>query len=76
MGSLILFVEKFFSGYRDGLDRGRDMRSWPSVPFFVILSTVFALNADNNYIFFFPFYVLYNMLILPSFILIRRNLWL
>ena len=32
---------------------GTDMRIWASVPSFVILSTVFALNANNNYVFYF-----------------------
>ena len=37
MAELNIFVEKFYSCYRDGLDGGRDMRSLASLYFFVIL---------------------------------------
>ena len=47
MASLTIFVEKFYNCYRDGLDGGRDMRSWAALPFFVILLG-FALNAANS----------------------------
>ena len=33
--ALNIFVEKFYSGYRDGLDGGRDMRSFASLYLFV-----------------------------------------
>ena len=49
MASLTLFIEKFYSCHWNGLDGRRDIRIWASAPFLVILSTVFALNADNNY---------------------------
>ena len=37
MAALNIFVEKFYSCYRDGLDGGRDMRSFVSVHFFLRL---------------------------------------
>ena len=37
IGSLNIFVEKFHSCYRDGLDGGRDMRSLASLYFIVLL---------------------------------------
>ena len=37
VASLNIFVEKFYGCYRDGLDGGRDMRSFASLYFFVIL---------------------------------------
>ena len=43
MASLTIFVEKFYSCYRDGLDGGRDMRSLAALPFFAVLLG-FALN--------------------------------
>ena len=36
-GPLNIFVEKFYSCYRDGLDGGRDMRSFAALYFFVLL---------------------------------------
>ena len=38
-----LFVEKFYSCYRDGLDGGKDMRSFVFLPFFLRLSIFFGL---------------------------------
>ena len=37
MASLAIFVEKFYSCYRDGLDGGRDMRSCASLPFIIVV---------------------------------------
>lgn len=37
MAALNIFVEKFYSCYRDGLDGGRDMRSFVSIHFFLRL---------------------------------------
>ena len=37
IGPLNIFVEKFYSCYRDGLDGGRDMRSLASLYFFIVL---------------------------------------
>ena len=36
-GPLNIFVEKFYSCYRDGLDGGRDMRSFAALYFFILL---------------------------------------
>ena len=36
-GPLNIFVEKYYSCYRDGLDGGRDMRSLASLYFFIVL---------------------------------------
>ena len=47
MVSLTIFVEKFYSCCRDGLDGGRDMRSCASLPFVVILG--FALWASAGH---------------------------
>ena len=45
--TLNFFVEKFHSSYRDGLDGGRDMRSFASLYFFVVLLAyaVWSLKA-------------------------------
>lgn len=53
MASLTIFVEKFYSCYRDGLDGGRDMRSWAALPFFVILIgfTIHSINSKTFYLF-------------------------
>ena len=51
MASLTIFVEKFYSCYRDGLDGGWDMRSWASIPFIVVLIG-FSLNAGMSHFFF------------------------
>ena len=45
MASLAIFVEKFYSCYRDGLDGGRDMRSCASLPFIIVVLG-FALWAS------------------------------
>ena len=51
MASLTIFVEKFYSCYRDGLDGGWDMRSWASVPFILVLIG-FSLSAGVNHFFY------------------------
>ena len=40
--ALNIFMEKFYSCYRDGLDGGRDMRSFASLHLFIRLLTPFA----------------------------------
>ena len=45
MAALNIFVEKFYSCYRDGLDGGRDMRSFVSVHFFLrLLGNYFSVD--------------------------------
>lgn len=46
-GPLNIFVEKFYSCYRDGLDGGRDMRSLAGLYFFVLLLgyILFSING-------------------------------
>jgi hypothetical protein len=52
-GPLNIFVEKFYSCYRDGLDGGRDMRSLSALYFFVLLiSYVLILITFNGTTFF------------------------
>ena len=45
-----IFVEKFYSCCRDGLDGGRDMRSCASLPFFaILLGFALATGGKNDY---------------------------
>ena len=50
MAYLTVFVEKFYSCYRDGLDGGRDMRSCASIPFFVILLGFLVWSFEASYL--------------------------
>ena len=51
MASLTIFVERFYSCYKDGLDGGRDMRSWASLPFFlIILGFAMWSNESSRYL--------------------------
>ena len=46
--ALNFFTEKFHSCYRDGLDGGKDMRSFASLPFFtaILLYVVWSISAS------------------------------
>ena len=48
MGSVNFFVEKFYACYRDGLDGGRDMRSFASLYFFITLSVHVLWTSSNS----------------------------
>ena len=56
IGPLNIFVEKFHSCYRDGLDGGRDMRSLASL-YFIVLLLGYILNSVGPTVF--PATVLY-----------------
>ena len=47
--ALNIFVEKFYSCYRDGLDGGRDMRGLASL-YFVIRIVVYLLSISNRFL--------------------------
>ena len=64
MASLNIFVEKFYSCYRDGLDGGRDMRSFASLYF--IITLVIYIMWRNAY----QFYLLTVLFIVCSFLII------
>ena len=49
IGPLNIFVEKFYSCYRDGLDGGRDMRSLASLYFFVVLLGYILWSIESVY---------------------------
>ena len=51
IGPLNMFVEKFYSCYRDGLDGGRDMRSLASLYFFVVVILYILFSIINNGLF-------------------------
>ena len=51
IGPLNMFVEKFYSCYRDGLDGGRDMRSLASLYFFVVVIWYILFSIINNGLF-------------------------
>ena len=55
-GPLNIFVEKFYSCYRDGLDGGRDMRSFAALYFFILLIGYFMFSIKEAI--FFPLTVL------------------
>ena len=63
MASLTIFVEKFYSCYRDGLDGGRDMRSCASLPFVVVLLgfAMWALGGLYNYVLFSAFCMFWSL---------------
>ena len=44
-----IFVEKFYSCYRDGLGGGRDMRSLASLYFCIILFGFFLWSVEPNF---------------------------
>ena len=48
--TLKFFLEKYYSSYRDGLQGGRDMRSFASMYFFLIIScyVVWSISIYNN----------------------------
>ena len=46
---LNIFVEKFYSCYRDGLDGGRDMRSLASLYFCIVLFCFFLWSIKPNF---------------------------
>ena len=48
IGPLNMFVEKFHSCYRDGLDGGRDMRSLASLYFFGVLLSYILLSITRS----------------------------
>ena len=50
--ALNIFVEKFYSCYRDGLDGGRDMRSFASMHLFIRLLTFLLTTWIYSTIFF------------------------
>ena len=52
IGPLNIFVEKFHSCYRDGLDGGRDMRSLASLYFFVVLFGFIFWSFVNEAVYF------------------------
>ena len=45
---LNIFVEKFYSCYRDGLGGGRDMRSLASLNFYIFLFGFFLWSVESN----------------------------
>ena len=49
---LNIFVEKFYSCYRDGLDGGRDMRSLASLSFFILLFSYIIVWSGGTLLFF------------------------
>ena len=51
IGPLNMFVEKFYSCYRDGLDGGRDMRSLASLYFFVVVILYILFSIINSGLF-------------------------
>ena len=63
MASLAIFVEKFYSCYRDGLDGGRDMRSCASLPFIVVVLgfALWALAGNYSYLLFSVFCLFWSL---------------
>ena len=49
IGPLNIFLEKFYSCYRDGLNGGRDMRSLASLYFFVIVISYILWSIESEY---------------------------
>ena len=54
-----LFVEKFYSCYKDGLDSGRDMRSFVVLPFFLRLSVFVGVLLQGLVAFWFFHFLLF-----------------
>ena len=50
--ALDIFVEKFYSCYRDGLNGGKDMRSLASLYFFIRILTFLVIAVQSEVIFF------------------------
>ncbi len=63
MASLTIFVEKFYSCYRDGLDGGRDMRSCASLPFIIVVLgfALWASAGDYSYLLFSVFCLFWSL---------------
>ena len=57
--ALNLFVEKFYSCYRDGLQGGRDMRSFVFLPFFLRFLVFFGVAFQAVAVFWFFHFILY-----------------
>ena len=49
LASLTFFVEKYYSCYNDGLDGGKDMRSFASLYFFVALLSYVLWSFSSSY---------------------------
>ena len=50
--ALDIFVEKFYSSYRDGLDGGKDLRSLASLYFFIRIPIFVVIAVQSEVIFF------------------------
>ena len=57
--ALNLFVEKFYSCYKDGLHGGKDMRSFVFLPFFLRLSIFFGIIFQGEISFWFFHFLLF-----------------
>ena len=51
--ALDIFVQKFYNCYRDGLDGGRDMRSWASLYFFLRILIFLVIVVQSEVLYFF-----------------------
>ena len=51
--ALDIFVQKFYSCYRDGLNGGRDMRSWAFLYFFLRILIFLVIALQSEILFFF-----------------------
>ena len=57
--ALTLFVEKFYSCYKDGLNGGRDMRSFAFLPFFLRFSLFFGVIFQSLVSFWFFLFLIF-----------------
>ena len=62
--TLNFFVEKFYSCYKDGLDGGRDKRSFASAYFFLVLLTFVILPLGSTFVWLTALYGGYSLIIL------------
>lgn len=57
--ALNLFVEKFYSCYRDGLEGGKDLRCFVCLPFLLRLTIFFGLVTQSLFTFWFFYFVFF-----------------